>query len=330
MLNNCYYKLSEKGKLNILKDLLKIESKSKRDLLLRYYFVCGMNKSIITALSVYYNYVKKYKDEVLINQPIFHNELEIYNKILDSLVKLSCELKLTNSLECANLFTYLLWNGYLSKDHELYYDTKKVKLVKGFPFLDIANGYTLCSNNSIVLKDFINKANYSSLVLENQYNNIEKDNLLNIDRKENKYVSLNFISIFIDRIINRNNENHLFTLIKDKSQMYIYDATNLAVFNIESKTKARIINGNGTCRVAPIPSYAYASSQNDNDLLNEYFDYQNEDLYSKDKIKNISDKNQDLFKGNKLIDDFYNDIHNSLNDISKALKKVKSKPNFID
>ena len=125
------------------------------------------------------------------------------------------------------------------------------------------------------------------MVLENQYNNIKKDNLLNINRKENKYLNLNIIFLFINKIINSNTENHLFTLIKDKSQMYIYDATNLAIFNIESKTVARIINGNGFCRVAPIPSYAYVSSQNDSDLLNEYLSFQNKIIYSKDTVKHI-------------------------------------------
>ncbi len=127
MLNNNYYKyLSPKSSLRILKSLLETDSESKRKLLFQYYSICGMSRSNINTLNAQYSYVKRYQDEVSKNKIVFHNELDIYNKILNSMVKLMLELKLSNSLECSNLFAYLLWNGYLSKNHELFYDTKKL------------------------------------------------------------------------------------------------------------------------------------------------------------------------------------------------------------
>lgn len=56
---------------------------------------------------------------------------EYYPYVLYQISKLASELKLKNSLEISNLFTYLLWNGYLSKTKQNVYRIEKRKLIEG-------------------------------------------------------------------------------------------------------------------------------------------------------------------------------------------------------
>lgn len=74
--------------------------------------------------------------------------MEYYNQVLEKTVKLALELNLTKSLEYANLFTYLLWNGYFSLDKKFAFKIEDRLLSEGMYFLDIFKGNGVCLNIS--------------------------------------------------------------------------------------------------------------------------------------------------------------------------------------
>ena len=86
----------------------------------------------------------------------FTHTLEIYKEILLSTKKLANELNLTNSLELCVLYTYLLWNGYFSKDKQLKYQTVGTNCIPGTYPYTIMSGGGVCLNFSEMLTDFIN------------------------------------------------------------------------------------------------------------------------------------------------------------------------------
>ena len=96
--------------------------------------------------------------------------MENYNELLSKMSSLSKELNFQNSLELNILFSYLLWNGYLSKDKEYKFSSNDKKNIPGLFFSDIMDGRGVCLNNTEMLKDFLVFNGYSSAIVQNYYN----------------------------------------------------------------------------------------------------------------------------------------------------------------
>ena len=74
------------------------------------------------------------------NREKYSDILFEYKVLLEQISRLAKELKLTNSLELSNLFTCLLWNGYLSKNKENTYKSENRELIDGLFFTSIMDG----------------------------------------------------------------------------------------------------------------------------------------------------------------------------------------------
>ena len=80
--------------------------------------------------------------------------------------KLALELGVSNSLQLSNLYTYLLWNGYLSKNKTNIYSEER-KLLEGLFFVDVMDGIGVCLNYADMLKDFLKACDHEAAVLWN-------------------------------------------------------------------------------------------------------------------------------------------------------------------
>jgi len=249
-----------------------------------------------------------------------------YYEVLSKTKDLADELKLKNSLELSLLYSYLLWNGYFSKTKENRFSIQGRSLVWGMFSADIMDGIGVCLNHADMLKDFLIFCGYDSAILMNSIKlNSSVKEKINIERNYVKPTSrVKSFQFFVGGSLGRISGNHAFTLIKDNNIPYIYDSTNLALFEIVNPFVVNMINGIGSSRIRPYLSCALtAPSVNELDAISSIFTSNYPSCpYNLDDFLLSAEQKIELFKSNTvLIDDFYIDINPNLNNIKK-LKKI--------
>lgn len=253
---------------------------------------------------------------------------EYYPYILNQMKQLARELNLTNSLELSNLFTYLLWNGYLSKTKQNVYRIEDRKMIIGLAFADIMDGVGVCLNHADMLKDFLNTCGYNSSTMINLVDkNIKSNYKFDIERKSEKAKKKTEILNLAMCPIMKKIGNHAFTLIEDNNKLYIYDSTNLMLLNVINPYEAEVINGTGINKLHPYLSYMLNNNQQTGDAIIKLFTSENlSSPYTRRDMIFTEKNNMELFKNRKpLIEDFYLEIKPSIVSISEATEKIKIK-----
>jgi len=252
-----------------------------------------------------------------------------YKKILENSKKLSQELGLKSSLELCNLYTYLLWNGYFSKDKQLKYQTVGTNCIPGTYPYTIMSGGGVCLNFSEMLTDFINQFEFSSATLASNLSDYEKSYKVKIKRDIGE-INVNFIDKILCSL-NKIDFNHAFNLIKENNKLYIYDPTNLFIAKLKNTKEAKLIPGIGKFNLNPYYSYCINSSQKSKDTLDLLLDNNSFKCpYTEKKYVQIWNKCIELFLENKcLLNDFYIEIIDNIQNISNTIsdkeniKKIK-------
>lgn len=250
-----------------------------------------------------------------------------YNNIISNLSKLARELKIDNSLEASNLFTFLLWNGYFSFNKRNLYQVEKRNTSLRYYAFDIMRGIGVCLNHSEMLKDFLNNYGYKSSIMINLVDkkaaaSYKPDIVRNaVDLKKITLVENFLLTPFIKKI-----GNHAFNLISDDGKIYIYDSTNFLLLKVNDYCSANVINGTGIFKLSPYFSQSLILSQSEQDAMDQLF-LGKKIITPYDEKEYISswEKDIEVFNSNiVLIDDFYDD---SINDISLVADQlvIKSK-----
>lgn len=242
-----------------------------------------------------------------------------YKKILENSKKLSQELGLKSSLELCNLYTYLLWNGYFSKNKQLKYQTMGRICVPGISSYTIMNGGGVCLNFSEMLTDFINQFEFSSATLASNLSDNETSYKPKIKREIGK-VKVNFIDNILSHLC-KTNFNHAFNLIKENNKLYIYDPTNLFIAELKNTKEAKLISGIGRFNLNPYYSYCINSSQKSKDTLDLLLDNNSLTIpYNEQDFIEIWEKCIEIFMTNtNLLSDFNYEIMNSIENIANTI-----------
>lgn len=264
------------------------------------------------------NSARKDSKDAIYNRDICYKEImAIYKSLLEKVSKLAKELNMNNSLELSILFSYLLWNGYLSKTKTHEYKEFEGPLLMGMNFTDISNGIGVCRNYSEMLKDFLNNCGYQSVMLANYLDDdIKVDYKMNITERR-------IYNIPSNTNFTRKKANHAFNLIEDNG-LYIYDSTNLLLYDLKNINSSVLINGKGKNKIYPYQCYGYCYSKDDEKLLDRLFT--EEDFtspYTKTDFISTSEVNLELIKNNtSLLEDFYTEARQDIVGISEKTKKA--------
>lgn len=246
----------------------------------------------------------------LIVKDILSPNIEYYENILKKFKKLVKELNLQNSLEISLLYTYLLWNGYFSKNKKLVYQSEDIVGIPGLYSYDIMSGKGVCLNFSDMLKDILLECNYDSSVIVN--NCIDPKNVKkcyrpnikrNIKKSNSSSISFGFFRKYIDDIIG----NHAFNLIKDNGGLYIFDSTNLSALRVENMNRASKLAGSGEYQLKPFLSY-YFNNEDSRVALDVL--HTNSDILCSCTTLDyvfISEMCINLFEKNKELFDYYHE-----------------------
>lgn len=251
-----------------------------------------------------------------------------YPELLNKMKQLAGELGLNNSLELSNLYTYLMWNGYLSKSKSNIYKTEGRKLIRGLYFADLMDGIGVCLNHSDMLTDFLNVCGYESAVINNYFGkDVEFNYRLDIERKTAKdSLKRKILYLFVASIIKKIG-NHAFSLVVDKEKLYIYDSTNFMLLEVVDPFTAKTINGTGTFELHPYFSFMYAIDDKEIQAMHKLFEMRDlSSPYSRKDFIYTGEANIELFNHNiELLDDFYDDVRPSIVSISDATDKIKAR-----
>lgn len=250
--------------------------------------------------------------------------MTIYKSLLEKMSTLAKELNINNSLELSILFSYLLWNGYLSKEKILEYKENNDHEIVGLLFLNIINGTGVCRNYSEMLKDFLNYCGYKSVILANYLSdNIQIDYRMEINKKYG-YTNSN------EDMFKRKKANHAFNLIEDNG-LYIYDPTNLLWYFLENVNSSILVNGKGKSIIYPYRSYDFCYSKDDEKLLDRLFsDEKFVPPYHKADFISTSEVNLELIKNStSLLNDFYNEARSDLVNISSESNQIMTRKRII-
>lgn len=251
-----------------------------------------------------------------------------YDTILDKFVQLCTEFDLSNSLEIANLFTYLLWNGYFSQNKNFEYKVDgRLNATNAYSF-DIMNGIGVCLNISDMLNDILKKCGYSSIMFYNRFICLKhKDYIPKVKRNIEKQRK-SLIKLMVEHIFKVG--NHVCVLIHENDRFYLYDPTNLLILNVDTLKRSSMINCVGTIENQINSSYKFIS---DKDKFNEYI---LDDLVS-DLKNNINKKcfyDSTFFENswinnskkcainNSLLESYYDDIKIHIDNIADKVKKL--------
>lgn len=251
-----------------------------------------------------------------------------YPNLLNKMKKLADEFGLKNTLELSNLYTYLLWNGYLSKNKKNVYCIENRKLILGLFWADIMDGVGVCLNHADMLKDFLNICGYdASMMINFCGENIDKAYKIDIERSITKgKISSKISSFFMSPLIKKIG-NHAFTLVYDNGKPYIYDSTNLMALEFENPYFAHLLNGTGSAKLKPYISTVFSSNFGEIETLLKLFEL--DDLSSPCSRKDFiitGENNIELFRKNiVLLDDFYDDARDSIVTISEITDKIKTR-----
>ncbi|MGN0973769.1 MAG: hypothetical protein ACI4OT_03410 [Bacilli bacterium] len=246
-----------------------------------------------------------------------------YQHILTNTCQLAKELDFNNALKTSILHTYLLWNGYYSKDKHLFFQGSERGLIQGIFSYDIMNSKGVCLNFSSMLTELLNQAGYDAATLINA---VDKNTKLDYERRIKRNIGKEKLSFqLLGKIltpISNNIGNHAFNLIKDNNFLYIYDSTNVALLNILNETSAEIVEGQGIYTLNKGFSYMINNEKNIN-LLDE-LSLNNLEFAKNTKFSPVLYECLDVLESNKsLLDDYYLSIENNIEKIATVMDNAK-------
>lgn len=156
--------------------------------------------------------------------PVPSGILWAYEKVLEKTRMFAQELSLNSSLDLANFFTYLLWNGYFSYHHIHIYNGENLKYEHNFLPYSIFDSAGVCIHHTEMLKDFLNFNHYPSATVCGYLHHTKLSYTPKIPRYFKKENFLFRLFLLPGQILSG---NHALNVIKDQESLYLYDATNL-------------------------------------------------------------------------------------------------------
>ena len=256
----------------------------------------------------------KHKDELL-------REISCsYEKIIKEINVLYKNLNLDNSIGKGLLFSYLLYNGYFSYNHKHTYSQKNIMDIRNSYSYDIFLGKGVCRHYSNMLNDILNYNSINSYCLLVHISNLKYLYQININIDEDKKSYFyRALKDFLNIINNR--PNHLCNLIIENGNCFIYDATNMTVFELIDNKIAIHTMGNGRMKLF--------LEHEDNKFYNKHLiEFEDYVILDSDKLFNMFLRESFRLKeivveGSNILEDFHNDILSDINNIKAKVLEMK-------
>lgn len=251
-----------------------------------------------------------------------------YDKVIEKYNHLAKELNLNNSLELSILFSYMLYNGYFSITgvHNYQIDGRS-NILTSLSF-DVFHGRGTCINYSEMLTDIITSNGYDAATVVNHLDSkMESRYIPDIERgKAPSKLSIRSLKRFIESF-DKKAENHACTLIMEKDKPYVFDSTNLTMFECMDNRWASNSLGAGKMKLNPYISYRLAKSASNYNAIEKLCltsDYTSP-YTGRDFIFNFENCVHYFNENQRIFTDFHEDIMGNITEIVKDTERAKSK-----
>lgn len=177
----------------------------------------------------------KYNDYYLASSD-YNNANQMYNILLKEIIKLFHNLDCDNEMKIFAGYSYMLRKGYLSLEHEFYYDPD---INSSFYFLgsNVVLGYGNCKHINTFLTDLLKEDGYNCynicMRINSEIKSLNNNFLKKSSKKTLKRDDLSWKLFKLFYNLYSKNPNHLATLFYKNNYSYIMDATNNAIFSID-------------------------------------------------------------------------------------------------
>ncbi len=290
----------------------------------------------LKALKEYYKLMKDYNNpNIWVNldsmNQLFIAYMDEILKIKDSYLNIikKCtillkELQITNPYLAAAFYNHLLWGGYFSINKELIYNKKRIIL----PFYNgavVTTGNAACLEFSELEAQILNELGFKAYSITCIYNEDKVSIISEIKRHESKNDNNH------NQTPKDNDEykfNHAITLIESEEGFFLADPTNIQLLNIRNLIFGKLIFNNSylTLDYNSIPIRSNIKTEELVALIKKIQRQSNKKLLTPSKTKEIFDQATSLFNdNNRLIDDYYLDSKEDIEDVSKKLIKYYEK-----
>jgi len=249
-----------------------------------------------------------------------------YRTIINNTAMLCRELKLQDMKSIFVVFEYLLWNGYFSEDKKYAFsinDRYRVWLCNG---MSIMTGYGVCMNDADMFRALLRKMKFETNIingfmpdyLKRSYDPCIKRRV-KTDGSEKDTPNRDLINAYINYIVNTST-NHTVTLGMNDNEAYLFDPTNLCIYNLEKMRMAKIISGKGYFKpYIKDDTCEYVIE----DLTNALKKSSNPNL----DVQTLFSKNVEHCESNiSLIEDYYAENRDSIAKVAKEVRILGKRP----
>ncbi len=256
------------------------------------------------------------KAEEIRNQTLEETAYNSYLNIVKKTANLIKEMNVTEPFLISACFSYLLWNGYLTKDKKIMYNFYNRINNLNMLGADIILGNSVCLNNSAMLVNVLEQFNFESYNIQI---NINKEINLNskIDNKQNLIINNN------EKKLTKVIGNHSITIFKIIDKYYISDPTNISFLYLTNSLKVKYAENSKKFKIKPLltPFFNNIKSKKFYELFDNILNAKEEkiplnfkdDIYKVGKI--VCEQNRNL------LEDFFIENKQDMDIICKKLKK---------
>lgn len=311
--------------------------------------------SLAAFIGLTYSNCKNYSKDV--------NQIrELYQEFIKNYNKLNKIFDLNDPIQINTMFSYLLYEGYLSKDKEFEFSSKQARDITNLIGANIITGKGVCCHISSMLTDIMNDYGIQSKQLgvyskhydininileepkytkeelmiwcrthiadENTYSFITKliDKLID-EMKKN--VELSYVITDEKNPVKRKIGNHAISVAFKDGKTYFLDPTQSRIYRLTEDNKDILYDDE--CDNIPIRTISTLILNEKKDfytlkqLLSKHCQY-----ISKEEEKDMIKKTLEICNGNMdIFEQFYNQNSELYNDISSKILNIKKRKSLV-
>lgn len=276
-----------------------------------------------------------YKCQKEVTTYLYKDAIKSYENIVNKTIILLNKLKLKDPLEISIFISYLLYNGFFSKNSQYHYNINPTKTSKidGHYGMSIMDQEGVCLNTVYLTNDILQKMNHYSQPITVNIMKKELNYKLPVKRRI-KHEELNKLKTKISttkNTFNKNASNHICIIINNSYGYLVYDPTNLCIFTMNKSKKLNILNGTSHTIIRPYNTLIMDDTPNICDILeklkqiiNKYETIKDAKTMEKDMLQLFKKLLLTYKKNQLLIRSFHQKIENDITNISSIINKKTS------
>lgn len=220
-------------------------------------YLSNTDDEVLDSIFIHESYILKQKNKLQQQNLELIKKYQIVLKTVSEFI--NNQISTQDTLMKCGALTYLIWEGLLSKNQNFIYDARNESNVldcPGYLGMDVINGVGCCRHISSIAYDILKFDNVNLQLINNC--EICSQDFLYVDIHRNSVDgTLKKDTLTTYEVIKPQKFNHVCLLFQDKSHYFIYDPTNILLYNLKDVV-GRQMYGDGSIVVDPLSIITYS------------------------------------------------------------------------